>query len=157
MRKKDLITGILFLIFSVFSFFYLVPQHIVESIPQDQVTRFALRPTFLPYITVSLFGLLSILLVVDIFRPERGDEESETSGQSIYQVGVVFVLAFSYTYALEYIGFLVSSPFFLAILIMFFGTRSWRLFAPVSILLPVFISYLFWLGFSVILPEGSLW
>lgn len=157
MRRIDLITGVLFLIFSAFCIFYLIPQHIVDSIPQDQVTRAALRPTFVPYIAIALFALLSLFLVLDVFRPGREDKDIDTSGQSLYQVGVVFVIVYIYTYALELVGFLVSSPFFLAILIVFFGTRNWRHFAPVSILLPVFISYLFWLGFTVILPEGSLW
>lgn len=157
MRKADIFTGALFLIFSAVYYFYLVPAHIIFSIPQGQVTRLALRADFIPRLAILFFALLSFFLILGAFRQtEEGGLES-VSRQSYFQVTVVFVIAYAYTYCLEFAGFLLSSPVFLAVLIAFFGTRSLRQVAPVAALLPLFVYYLFWLGFQVSLPEGNLW
>ncbi len=157
MRKADILTGTLCLIFSVGYYFYLVPAHIIFSIPQEQVTRLALRADFIPRLVILFFAFLSVFLVLGALRQtEEGSAES-VSRQSYFQVVVVFVIAYAYTYCLEFAGFLLSSPIFLAVLISYMGTRTLRLVAPVAALLPVFVYYLFWLGFRVSLPEGSIW
>ena len=157
MRIADLVTGLISLAFSALYFFYLIPVHIVSSIPQEQVSRAALRPTFLPYLAIVLFALLSSLLIMSTFRQWERRNKMGTNGRSLFQVGVVFVIAYAYTYALELVGFLISSPIFLAALVMFFGTRNLRLVVPVAVLFPLIVNYFFWIGFTVVLPEWSLW
>ncbi len=157
MRKADLLTGALFLVFCAVYYFYLIPGYIIFSIPPGQVTRAALRADFIPRLTIFFFAFLSVFLVLGALRQtEKGGAEL-VNPRPLFKVAVVFVIAYAYTYSLEFAGFLLSSPIFLAVLIAFFGTRSLRQLAPVAVLLPLFVHYLFWLGFRVSLPEGSLW
>ena len=70
---------------------------------------------------------------------------------------MVFAVGVVYVFALEWFGFYASSPVFLAVLLMFFGTRDWRYVVPVSLLVPVGMERFFWHAFKVILPEGSVY
>lgn len=157
MRKADLITGGLFLTFSVVYLFYLIPEYIVFSVPQGEITRAALRPNFLPRIFIIIFAVLSVLLIWVSFYERVDQDEPPLSSRLILLAGAVFALAYVFTYALEYVGFLSSSPVFLAALIMYFGTRDWRLVVPVVVLLPLGVNSLFWYVFGVQLPQGSIW
>ncbi|MFC1491904.1 tripartite tricarboxylate transporter TctB family protein [Nitrospinota bacterium] len=157
MHRVNLIVGVLLLGFSALFYFYLIPTQIVTTIPQDQIVGIALRPEFLPRISILLFAFLSVVFTVDALRHREDDLVEGASGRSLFQVGVVFLIGCIYNYALELVGFVASSPFFLAALIMFFGTMNWRYVVPVAVLLPLALRYFFWLGFEVILPEGSIW
>lgn len=159
MRKAVFGTGIFFLLFSAFYYFYLIPVHIVFSLPLPQkgVSTAALQPHFLPRIVIIIFALISTLLILGALLQREEDEGEMIDLQAVFQVGFVFVLSYFYVYALELVGFLVSTSIFLAVLIMFFGTRDWRYVAPISVLLPLGINYFFWYALQVILPEGAVW
>ncbi len=157
MNRSNLLVGVLFVVFSLVYYFYLVPTQIILSTSESEFAGRIFRPETFPQIAIGIFGLVSVLLVVSALR-ERGTPElmPGSSGRSSFQVFFVFILAVVYVYALEWFGFHLTSPFFLAILIIYFGTRDWRFVAPVSLLTPLIIERFFWFSFKVILPEGEL-
>ncbi len=157
MNRTNLIVGIVFIIFSLFYYFYLIPTQIISSTAESEFAGRIFRPETFPQITIAIFAFVSVLFVGNALR-ENGAPESMPglSRQSTFQALFVFILAVVYVYALEWLGFYLTSPIFLAILIIFFGTRDWRFVAPVALLTPVVIERLFWFSFKVILPEGEL-
>lgn len=157
MNRTNLVVGIVFFIFSLIYYFYLIPTQIISSTAESEFAGRVFRPETFPQFTIAIFGLVSVLLAGNALR-ERGAPElmPGSSRRSSFQAFFVFILTVVYIYALEWFGFHLSSPFFLAILIIFFGTRDWRFVAPVALLTPVVIERFFWFSFKVILPEGEL-
>jgi hypothetical protein len=157
MNKTNFTVGVVFTCFSFFYYFYLIPTQIIVSTIESEFAGRIFRPETFPQITISIFGLLSVLFAGNALREkEASKSKPESSGRSTLQALFVFTLAVVYVYALEFFGFHLTSPIFLAILIIFFGTRDWRFVAPVALLTPVVIERLFWFSFKVVLPEGEL-
>lgn len=156
MNKTNLVVGVVFFLFSLFYYFYLIPTQIILSTSESEFAGRIFRPETFPQITIGLFGLVSVLLAGNALR-EKGTLEvmPGSSRRSSLQAFFVFMLAVVYVYALEMFGFHLTSPIFLAILIIFFGTRDWRFVAPVALLTPVIIERFFWFSFKVVLPEGE--
>ena len=157
MNRTNFIVGIVFIIFSFFYYFYLIPTQIISSTAESEFAGRIFRPETFPQITIAIFGLVSVLLAGNALRKTGTPELMPgSSRRSSFQALFVFILAVVYVYALEWFGFHLTSPIFLAILIIFFGTRDWRFVAPVALLTPVVIERLFWFSFKVMLPEGEL-
>ena len=157
MNRTNLVVGVVFFFFSLFYYFYLIPTQIILSTSESEFAGRIFRPETFPQITIALFGLISVLLAGNALR-EKGTLEvmPGSSRRSSFQALFVFILAVVYVYALEVFGFHLTSPIFLAILIIFFGTRDWRFVAPVALLTPVIIERFFWFSFKVVLPEGEI-
>lgn len=156
MRKADLITGVVFLVFTIVAFAYLIPHQIVSSIPIDESTPTVLRPEFFPQLTMALFAVTCVLMMAAAFKNFSRDRLWDDAKGSLIKVCAVFALTLLYVQALKLLGFAYTSPFFMATVIYMLGIRDWRLIASTAILFPLFLTYFFWYSFQVILPEGSL-
>jgi hypothetical protein len=157
MNKTNFIVGIVFVCFSLVYYFYLIPTQIISSVSESEFAGKIFRPETFPQLAIMLFGLISVLLSGHALRDrEEAGAKPGLSGRALYQSLVVFAVGIAYVYSLQWFGYYASSPVFLAVLIMFFGTRDWRYVVPVALLVPVGIERFFWLSFKVILPEGEL-
>lgn len=156
MRKADIYTAVIFILYSVIGFFYIIPTQIQYAIPPEEVTNAVFLPTFFPTSAVVTFGLVSAMFLFGALRRSEAGGQVISSKRALLQVGAVFVLCYVYVESLAYFGFLVSTPVFLAILVTSMGTRDWRYVAAMSLLFPVVVNYFFWFAFKLALPEGSL-
>ena len=157
MNKKDLTVGILFFLFSLIYFFYLIPTQIISSFSQTEFAGRIFLPETFPQITICIFGFVSLLLVADTLRNKvEGKSSPSSNKRPFFQSVIVFLASMVYVYLLEWLGFHLSSPFFLAFLIFFYGTRNWRIIIPVALFVPFSIERFFWISFKVMLPEGEL-
>ncbi len=156
MRTADLITGVIFILFSVFAFAYLIPHQIVSSIPIDASTPAVLRPEFFPQLTMALFAFTCLFMMASALKNNSKARVWTDAKGALSKVGAVFALTLLYVQALKIVGFSWASPFFMAAAIGLLGIRDWRLIASTAILFPLFLTYFFWWSFQVILPEGSL-
>ncbi len=155
MNRTNLVVGIGFLLFSLVYFFYLIPTQIISSVTVNEYAGRIFHAETFPQFAIVLFAFVSALLAVSALR-ERGSSDvlPGSDRRGFYQAAVVFAVGVFYIYGLQVFGFAISSPFFLAVLIMFFGTRDWRYVVGVALLVPPAVNYFFWYSFKVILPEG---
>jgi hypothetical protein len=103
-------------------------------------------PGFFPNLVAILMMILSLFLII----PKRKGESS--SARFTIQMVIVFVVLLAYSFALEYLGFVVGSFFLMAYLFMAFGgSRRWYV-AVLWALVSVGMTYLL---FEVLL-EGNL-
>ena len=156
MRKADLITGVVFLVFTIVAFAYLIPYQIVSSIPIDESTPAVLRPEFFPQFTMVLFAITCVLMMGAALKNSSGERLWDDAKGSLTRVCAVLALTFLFVQALKLLGFAYTSPFFMATIIYMLGIRDWRLLVSTAILFPLFLTYFFWYSFQVVLPEGSL-
>ncbi len=157
MRKGSIIISIVLLVFSFFSYFYIIPTQIISSIPIDKSTPSVLHPDFFPRLTVFILAIASVSLLISSIK-FKTDEKTygEDYKSAISRVVFVFLLSYLYVLSLKYIGYSISTPIFMAIIIILLGLRDWRYVIPTSLLFPLFLNYFFWYSFKVILPEGEL-
>lgn len=157
MNRTNFAVGIGFILFSLVYYFYLIPTQITSSVTVNEYAGRIFRAETFPQFAIMLFAFVSVLFAVSALRDRGGsDAPSGTDRRGFYQAVFVFAVGVLYIYGLQVIGFAISSPFFLAVLIMFFGTRDWRYVAGVALLVPPAVNYFFWFSFKVILPEGTI-
>jgi putative tricarboxylic transport membrane protein len=88
---------------------------------------------FFPNIVAVLMVILSLFLII---KRRKGETES-FSAKSAIQVLIVFVLLLAYSFALEYLGFIIASFLLMAYLFKAFGgSKKWSaavLYAVISV------------------------
>jgi hypothetical protein len=154
MQKVNIGTGVAFLVFSAVYYFYLIPTQIVGGGGVGYESAL-LQPDYFPRIAILCFSLFSALLVYQGFR--RQDNEALFDSESerpLTQVSSVVIIAAIYVLALDYFGYALTTPIFLAVMMIFYGTRNWRYVVPVALLAPIILDQFFWQSFQIILPEG---
>ncbi len=157
MNRVNFAVGVLFICFSLVYYFYLIPTQIISSVTENEYAGRIFRAETFPQMAIMLFAFVSALLALNALRERGGSEVMPgTDRRALYQAFVVFSVGVFYIYGLQLFGFAISSPFFLAVLVMFFGTRDWRYVVGVALLVPPAVNYFFWYSFKVILPEGSV-
>lgn len=157
-RTAELASGIFFLIFSAVYYFYLTPNFIADPMRDSdrQKIPWALLPEMLPQLTIGAFSVTSLVLTVQAYRSKSGSLLDLELGSTL-KVLVIVALTLIYLYLLPLLGFLLTTPVFMALLIAMFGIRNWFLIAAISIIMPVVLDYSFYQMFKLILPEGKLW
>ena len=157
-RTAEIITGIIFLIYSVVYVFYITPNFVTNpmSDASQETMAWTLRPEALPYLNIGIFVIFSLIMLFEAFRSNSSEIFGLTSG-SLGKLCFVIFWAFLYTYLLPIFGFLLLSPVFMMVLISAFGLRNWILVFSISIAMPLFMELFFFQMFQIILPEGRLW
>jgi hypothetical protein len=156
MRKVNIGTGVAFLVFSAVYYFYLIPTQIVGGGGVGYESAL-LQADYFPRIAILCFTLFSALLVYQGFKQQDQDNGAmfdSGSERPLRQVGLVVLIAAIYILALDYFGYTLTTPIFLAAMMIFYGTRNWRYVVPVALLTPIILDQFFWLSFQIILPEG---
>tara|TARA_B100001123_G_C14958949_1_gene886852 strand:+ start:151 stop:735 length:585 start_codon:yes stop_codon:yes gene_type:complete len=155
-RKGSIIISLVLLALSVFSYFYVIPTQIITSIPIEKNTPAVLHPDFFPRLTIFILAIVSISLLVSSIRYKTNEKTYGSDYKSaISRVVIVFLLSYSYVLSLKYVGYALSTPVFMAIIIILLGLRNWRLVIPTSIAFPFALNIFFWYSFKVVLPEGD--
>ena len=156
MQKVNLVSGIIFLVFSAFYYFYLIPTQIGTGGGVGYESAL-LKPDYFPRIAILCFAVFSaILFYQGLKNPDTNTLFDGAAKRPLTQVTTVVVIATVYVFALDFIGYYLATPFFLAALMIFYGTRNWRYVIPVALLTPLVLDQFFWHSFQIILPEGAL-
>jgi hypothetical protein len=156
MRVGTISISVFFVLFSLVGYFYIIPAHIVTSIPIDASTPAVLHPDFFPRLTVVVLGLVSLVLLFSAIKDTSPEIPEPDRASARFRVGVVFVLTYLFIVGLKYFGFTLVAPLYMSIIIFFLGVRDWRYIISMALIFPVALSYSFWYSFSVIFPEGEI-
>lgn len=134
---------------------------IIASSLIDYRGALVISPGFFP----TLLGILIIILACAlVFRKhsmkkakksitsEIIDEEREVKHNPSIKVIALIGSCFIYILLLKYIGFIIATILFIAIVSMFLGERRWWMIILLSVLGSLFIYLIFEIGFKVYLP-----
>lgn len=156
MRVGTISISFFFVLFSLVGYFYIIPAHIVTSIPIDASTPAVLHPDFFPRLTIVVLGLVSLVLLLSTFRDTSPEKKESDSNSARIRVVAVFSLTYLFVIALKYLGFTLVAPIFMTVIIFLLGVRDWRHIVSMALIFPLVLSYSFWYSFSVIFPEGEI-
>lgn len=157
-KKTDLFIGGSIVVLALLGILVAIPSGVVSP---GEVDIAALSPAFWP--RVVLIGLAiagSIILFQGFFPGADTSEESEFQEFSlpfpvvIAKLVIAITVLFSYYFAIDEIGIVLSSVITLLLLMLLGGERRGRMLLSVSILLPVLLFYFFTYVANVPLPLG---
>ncbi len=113
-------------------------------------------PSFFPLIIVALLIGLSLALLIKGIADLRAGRQADSPAR--LAPGALSALAafFVYLGALPYVGFVVSSVIFFAVLMVLYGGRKPLLIGVAATLVPVGLFVIFRHGFQIVLPHGVL-
>lgn len=150
MKKVDLIISIILIAFIGFYAFLTI------NLPARNLPN-TLGIDFMPWILVICLSLLSILLLLKaIFG--RTVEKGDSTISLKEGLGVLFLTAiiFVYVKAISLFGFIIITPIFIAVLMLFTGSRKWKEVVIVSLVATFGIYLFFQKIFQVLLPAGTI-
>jgi len=149
MRNKNIVAG-LFLTVLGLAYGYLttgLPERSLPNMP---------GPSFFPWILTFCLLVLSVSLVVQGFRMAADESGSEKPDGGSFPA-FLFLGAFAvYLALLPFLGFLLASIPFFAVLMALYGETRKLWIASLSLGVPVFLFLLFRDVFNIPLPRGSV-
>ncbi len=148
MRKADLITAIVLLIFSAFV--------VYESSKMTLFVEFAPGYGFFPFWLGILMAILSILLFVDAWRrPAAKDELAPFPSQQAF-INVVIILASLgvYAFLMEIIGYVLDTLVLVGLLLGVVEKEKWQTTLIVAVVITAALYVIFQVLLGVNLPKG---
>ena len=164
MNWSNIIIGIILLISSAFYYYS------TTGFPPPSKTE-NLGPAFFPTLLAAVLAFLALLLILNSFlvRGASGKEEDgaviqgaerlEEDSFGVEQISYKFLLgtvglSFLYVGLISILGFLISTPLFLILLIRLLGYEKWVNNLAASVGLTAALYLLFAVALSVSLPAG---
>jgi putative tricarboxylic transport membrane protein len=150
MRTANIIVAAILILFGCYY------SYLTLLLPDRNLPN-TLGSSFMPWMLVSiLFGLSILLMFNAVFK-----ESSETCDYRISTkegLGIVLLATIIIVYinSLNYLGFLLATPIFLAVLMILTGARGWKQIVLASVLITVGIYLFFQKIFQIILPAGEI-
>ena len=149
MRVVNSVLAVILILFGCF-YSYLTMQLPDRNLPNT------LGSAFMPWVLVSCLYLLSILLLTQsLFRGTSENCDYRISKKEGIGILFLFVLVVVYIKALVLFGFILVTPVFLAVLMLFIGARKWTEILLTSILVTFGVYLFFQKVFQIILPAGK--
>ena len=155
--NRDIITGAVVLCFGIVLF--------CLTFTINEMTISGIGAESMPRLVAIAFGMSGIILISTGIRakvlpaPEASSKKNDKAANGHLLVGLNILLFLVYLYALEDIGFLLTTPVYLFLqMVLLSGPGETRpgLFALVSIITALGSYYLFLKAFQIILPAGIL-
>jgi hypothetical protein len=153
-RRSDIVSGILLVLFGLVMIFIIVPQQIKSS------GDYGLDPKFFPTVLLWLLVTMAVLLIATRLRTqtEPADEEPILDAWNWLFIGGFSVFLILIFVAIKTVGFVLAGSATIALLMFTIGFRHlrWIELVGVSVLAPLAVYFALYHIFSVQLPSGTV-
>ena len=140
MKSNDVLVGLIIIVFSIAGFVY--------THATDMQSLVGLSPGAFPQFLFAMMGLCGISIC---FEGKKRTESTQVNLNWKKFLSVVLLLVI-YAYALEYLGFIISTIAFLAIALYIFEEKRIKVVLAVPVFTSVIIYYMFTELFLIPLP-----
>lgn len=153
-KYKEILTGIGFLIFSVF--------YIVVGLDIPIIGNQAIDAQAYPKLLGIMLALLSLCLIVKGIRNLKNaepDVNGDVDKGKVIRVILTIVCLAVYCALLRKVGFLIMSVLYVFCQILILtpkDMRNYKVTAVISIVFPIIVYVIFLYGFKLMLPQGIL-
>jgi len=113
-------------------------------------------PSFFPWIITACLLILSLALLVQGMKANRGARPDVDTAGGLRAPTVFLTLFVAYVAALPFTGFVIASVPFFAALMWLYGERRRGWIVAVSVMLPVILVLVFRNALHIPLPTGAL-
>ena len=150
MKTVNIAIAVILILFGLF-YAYLTAHLPDRNLPNT------LGSAFLPWVLVScLFGLSLLLLLQTLIKGSAEKCDYMISIREGYGIVLLAAVVIGYILSLDFFGFLLATPVFIAALMILTGARNWKLIAFTSIAASFCIYLFFQKVFLIILPPGEI-
>lgn len=149
MASRDIIAAVGLLIFSglyVWATFH-IPDRSIPNTP---------GPSFFPFVIISIVVALAMALLVKGIATLMVSEQRSTGSSNARSPFLMLGAFIVFLVCLPWVGFLIASVVFFAVLMVLYGSRSPIKIVLWSMALPTALYLVFTEIFQVILPTGPL-
>lgn len=153
---KDLVTGVVLILFSLFGIYWLAPNAIEEVGPMPSL---AMSPSFWPLAVFYFILFLSLLMTIKaavVWLKNRPQERKAASSRGLGKVCFAIALLVPYYYLGLTVGLLIASCIILAVYSILAGERCFKSIGVWSIGAPLALTVFFGKVAQVIVPLGPL-
>lgn len=148
MRKTDAGAGLILLAFAS-GYGYLTAQLPTRSLPNTP------GPAFQPWLLTSALVALAVGLLVRALTQKGGGKESPSFPASAWLFPLLGVLTLAlYIWVVQAVGYLLTTPFFIAALMVLAGSRRWLAVVLTALGATWAVYGVFQKAFQVILPPS---
>ncbi|MDP2968922.1 MAG: tripartite tricarboxylate transporter TctB family protein [Deltaproteobacteria bacterium] len=150
MAKADRISGIFWLIFSVFMSY--------ESYKLGLGSLRKPGPGFLFFWTCIVIGILSVTIILRLLRRRPPDETKDSIFEkwNVAKIVLVLVSLFLYALLMERLGFFIVTLLLFTFLLGVIEKKRWPLTIMISLIVTAISYLIFELGLQSQLPKGVL-
>ena len=136
--------------------FWIIPA---TTFPPDSALDLA--PAFIPSLAVSIFLLLSLVLLVTAtlrreddksLHEEFGEDATGIGKKEFGEVGLWILAAGSSWLIMTYVGFEPAMTLLIGAVLIYVGLRNYWILAATAILVPIVLSQFVWYVFETQLP-----
>jgi len=142
-------------VFCVLVYFVWIPTIPLGIDPGAELGFFS--PRVFPKFIIIIIAGLSVILGFSAIKNGASDSvKSRDNVDAFLNAGGVLLVGFIYIYLLEWVGYYISTPLILFVLLWFFGARSWVKIIMATILTTAVLSIFFGKVLKVMMPAGNL-
>jgi len=134
----------------------LVPYQVDKPMAMFGFGAKGLDPKVFPYLVTAIWFFVSVWNIVEAFR-QHEDDGATLRGSMSGSVIVTVLASFAYAFALESLGFVISSGLVVAGLSIYFGAREWLPILICAVGVPGLIFFVFTGYLHVSLPPVPAW
>ena len=151
--NRSVIVGIILMALSIVALIYIIPAQIQTSKTYSQ----EMSPRFFPNLVMTILLILSIILVAARSRmPQAEDDVEPVTREELFQASGTIIIMGLCIFLIEAIGYFVCTAGALVGLMLYLGSRNWKVIFIATVVLPLFIYFLFEKGLNLELPRGIL-
>ena len=147
LASRDIIAAIGLLIFSAlyaWATFY-IPDRTIPNTP---------GPSFFPFVIITVVGILSLALLIKGISGLRTGEGGQFQESAARLPALTMGVFFIYLVLLPWVGFLIASVVFFAVLMVLYGGREPVKIVIWSLAVPIGLFVIFTEAFQILLPRG---
>lgn len=149
MRAKNIGAALFLMVFGIW-YGYMTSQLPERTLPNTP------GPPFFPWILTIGLLILSTAWLINSFRMENGGSIFSEKKEYLLYPAAGLMIFLLFLIFLPQLGFLVGSILFFAGLMVVSGEKRRLWIVISSIVIPVFLFFLFRYGFVILLPQGKL-
>ena len=159
--KNDIIIGVCILAFAAAYFGFTYSFRLMEY---DYTVDAAFFPRIMAVFAAVLGVIIMVRGILEVKALPAEDkkisaEQRRADTGSLIRILLVIADLLAAAFAFKQLGFILTLPWMMFILFVIVnpkGKRKWWLYAVLSIVLPIAIFFIFYYGFSTLLPMGIL-
>ncbi len=148
MRRSDIISGFVFILFGLITIFIIIPNQISGT------SAYGIAPDVFPLTLIWIFTIFCILLCVNRLLSKKPTQDADSKVYIRWRfIGLVSLFLTTSFLLITYLGFIIGGIYTIAVVMLVMGEYRHKLrLILVTILAPVFISLIFRHLFIIILP-----
>lgn len=148
MRRNDIISGFVFILFGLITIFIIIPYQISGT------SDYGIAPDVFPLTLIWIFTILCVILCLNRLLSKKPTKEADSKGVIRWRfISLASLFLLTSFLLIKYLGFVYGGIYTVAVIMLVMGEYRHKIrLISVTILAPMFIYLVFRYLFIILLP-----